>query len=49
MQISESLSYRIATKSAEDLWGTWESLFSLSKIGFIMNIRGWKSETLNNF
>jgi hypothetical protein len=50
MQISESLSYRISTKSAEDLWGTWKSLYiPLCKMGFIMNIRGSKSEMLNNF
>jgi len=50
MQISESLSYRISTKSAEALWGTWRSLCtSLRKMGCIMNIRGCKSEMPNNF
>jgi len=50
MQIRESLSYQIATKSPEDLWGTWRSLYiSLHKMGYFMNIRGCKSEMLNNF
>jgi hypothetical protein len=41
MKMSESLSYRISTKYAEDLWGTWKGLYiSLRKINFTMNIRG---------